>query len=94
MNDYDGIKNLNNLKCSPFEKFDNLWFIIFYGDQNIEWKKTIVKTRFFLSCVVHIKGFWSTKVQKFIWVWSQANEPMVMKDSKIIVFFMVIFIFS
>jgi hypothetical protein len=26
MNDYDGIKNYNNLKYSQFEIFDNFWF--------------------------------------------------------------------
>ncbi len=36
MDDYDGIKNFNILKYSPFENFDNFWFIIFYGDQNIK----------------------------------------------------------
>jgi hypothetical protein len=35
MDDYDGIENYNSLKYSPFKKFDNFWFIIFYGDQNI-----------------------------------------------------------
>jgi hypothetical protein len=32
MDDYDGIYNYNNIKYSPFENFDNFWFIIFYGD--------------------------------------------------------------
>jgi hypothetical protein len=35
MDDYDGTYNCNNLKYSPSENFDNFWFIIFYGDQNI-----------------------------------------------------------
>jgi hypothetical protein len=35
MDDYDGIYNCNGLKYSPFENFDNFWFVIFYGDQNI-----------------------------------------------------------
>jgi hypothetical protein len=35
MDDYDGIYNYNSLKYSPSETFDNFWFIIFYGDQNI-----------------------------------------------------------
>jgi hypothetical protein len=35
MDDYDGIYNCSNLKYSPFKIFDNFWFIIFYGDQNI-----------------------------------------------------------
>jgi hypothetical protein len=34
MNDYDGTYNCNALKYSPFEIFDNFWFIISYGDQN------------------------------------------------------------
>jgi hypothetical protein len=35
VDDYDGIYNCNGSKYSPFEKFDNFWLIIFYGDQNI-----------------------------------------------------------
>jgi hypothetical protein len=35
MDDYDEIYNCNSLKYNPFEIFDNIWFIIFYGDQNI-----------------------------------------------------------
>jgi hypothetical protein len=36
MDDYDGILNCNSLKYNHFENFDNFWFIIFNGDQNIE----------------------------------------------------------
>jgi hypothetical protein len=39
MDDYDGIKNSIELKYNPFEIFDNFWFIIFYGDQNIGLKR-------------------------------------------------------
>jgi hypothetical protein len=35
MDDYNRILNCSNLKYNPFEIFDNFWFIIFYGDQNI-----------------------------------------------------------
>jgi hypothetical protein len=35
MYDYDGIKNFNCLKYNPFETFDNFWFIILFGDQDI-----------------------------------------------------------
>jgi hypothetical protein len=35
MDDYERIYNCNGLKYIPFEIFDNFWFIIFYGDQNI-----------------------------------------------------------
>jgi len=57
MDDYDGIYNCNGLKYSPFEIFVNFWLIIFYGDQNIGFKNTIIKTRPFSSYVVHLKGF-------------------------------------
>ncbi len=33
MDDYDGIKNYNGLKYSPFEIFDNFWFIFFMGSK-------------------------------------------------------------
>jgi hypothetical protein len=36
MDDYDGIKSCDGLEYSPFEKIDNIWLIIFYGDQNIK----------------------------------------------------------
>jgi hypothetical protein len=39
MDDYDKIKNYNGLKYSPFENFDNFWFITFYGDQKYTIKK-------------------------------------------------------
>jgi hypothetical protein len=35
MDDYDGIYNCNSLEYNPSKFFDNFWFIIFYGDQNI-----------------------------------------------------------
>jgi hypothetical protein len=35
MHDYDGIWNCSGLKYGPSKIFDNFWFIIFYGDQNI-----------------------------------------------------------
>jgi hypothetical protein len=35
MDDNDGIQNCNGLKYIHFEKFENFWLIIFYGDQNI-----------------------------------------------------------
>jgi hypothetical protein len=35
MDDYDGIYNYNSLKYSPFKISNNIWFISFYGDQNI-----------------------------------------------------------
>jgi hypothetical protein len=35
MDDYDEIWNYNGLKYSPFENFNNFWFIILYADQNI-----------------------------------------------------------
>jgi hypothetical protein len=35
MDDYDGNYNFNSLNYNPSKIFDNLWFIIFYGDQNI-----------------------------------------------------------
>jgi hypothetical protein len=57
MDDYDVIYDCNGLKYSPSEMFDNYWFIIFYGDQNIGLKSTLVRTRPFSSCVVHLKGF-------------------------------------
>jgi hypothetical protein len=57
MDDYDGIYNCNGLKCSPFEIFNNFWFILFYGDQNIGLKRTTKRTKPFSSCVVHLKGF-------------------------------------
>ncbi len=33
MDDYDGIKNFSGLKYSPFEIFDNFWFIILWGSK-------------------------------------------------------------
>jgi hypothetical protein len=53
MYDYDGILNCNTSKYSPFEIFDNFLFIIFYDDQNLKKKKTALKTKSFLSCVIH-----------------------------------------
>jgi len=58
MDDYDGILNYNCLKYNPSKIFDNFWFIIFYGDQNIGWKRIAIRTRWsFSSYVVHLKGF-------------------------------------
>ncbi len=57
MDDYDKILNCNDLNYSPSETFDNFWFIIFYGVQNIKYKRTLVRIKPFSSCVVHLKGF-------------------------------------
>jgi hypothetical protein len=38
-------------------KFDTLWFINIDGDQNIVQKKTPLRTRSFLSLLVHLKEF-------------------------------------
>jgi hypothetical protein len=38
MDDYDGFYNCNSFKYSPFENFENFWFIIFFGDQNYDVK--------------------------------------------------------
>jgi hypothetical protein len=39
MDDYDIIYNCSSLKYSPFENFDNFWFIIFYWDKKKKVKK-------------------------------------------------------
>ncbi len=57
MDDYDEILNCNGLKYGSYEIFDTFWFITFYGDQNIRGKRTVIRTRPFLSLVVHLKGF-------------------------------------
>ncbi len=57
MDDYDRILNYNDIKYGPYEIFDNFRFIIFYGDQNIEYKRIAIRTRPFLSCVVYFKRF-------------------------------------
>jgi hypothetical protein len=48
MNDYDRIKNFNDLKYGIYEIFNNFWPINFDEDQNIKKTRTLVKIKSFL----------------------------------------------
>jgi hypothetical protein len=56
MDEIDGIWNCNGLKYGTYKNFDTFWLINIDGDQNIGQKKTPLKTRSFLSLVVHLKN--------------------------------------
>jgi hypothetical protein len=62
MDDYDGIYNCNGLKYGTHEIFEFFWLISFDGDQNINGERIVIKTRPFLSLIVHPKGFSPIKI--------------------------------
>ncbi len=55
MDEIDGIYSCSGLKYGNYKIFDTFWFINIVGDQNIGQKKTPLKTKSFLSLVVHLK---------------------------------------
>jgi hypothetical protein len=57
MDEIDGIKKFNGLKYGTYKKFNTFRFINIDGDQNIEQKQIPLKTKSFLSFVVHLKKF-------------------------------------
>ncbi len=57
MDEIDGIWSCNGLKYDIYKIFDTFGLINIDGDQNIRQKKTPLKTRSFLSSLVHLKKF-------------------------------------
>jgi hypothetical protein len=55
MDEIDGIWSCNGLKYDTYEIFDTFWLINIDRDQNIGQKNTPLKTKSFLSLVVHLK---------------------------------------
>jgi hypothetical protein len=57
MDDIDGIENCSGLEYGTYKIFDTFWLINIDGDQNIKQNRTPLRTRSFLSLVVHLKEF-------------------------------------
>jgi hypothetical protein len=57
MDEIDGIYNCNGLKYGTYKIFDTFRFINIDGDQNIKQNKIPLRTKFFLSLMVHLKFF-------------------------------------
>jgi hypothetical protein len=57
MDDIDGIYNCNGLKYGNYKIFETFWLININGDQNIGHNQIPLRTRSFLSLMVHLKDF-------------------------------------
>ncbi len=57
MAEINGILNCNGLKYGTYKIFDTFWLINVDGDQNIGQKRILLRTRSFLSIVIHLKKF-------------------------------------
>jgi hypothetical protein len=57
MIEIDEIWSCNDLKCGTYKIFDTFWLININGDEIIRQKKIPLKTRSFLSLVLHLKKF-------------------------------------
>jgi hypothetical protein len=57
MDDIDGIYNCNGLKYGIYKRFNTFWLININEDQNIGQNRIPLRTRSFLSLVVHLEEF-------------------------------------